>query len=112
MTAIPTDSPKSPRWAWLFAAGPVIWSIYFWMEARAEAIGCSIQALPLILWTTLGVAGSLMVTLSYNASRAGHGGRHRRHSDTMVMRDGFLLGAGLLVAALVVGLPTLVSRPC
>ncbi len=106
------SSQPSPRWAWLFAAGPIIWSVYFWVEGRAAAIGCTAATGPLILWAALGLAGSIMVTMAYNASRAGLPGRHARHSDPVVMRDGFLLGAGLLIASVLVGLPTVLTQPC
>lgn len=106
------SSQPSPRWAWLFVAGPTIWSVFFWMDARAEAIGCSAAIGPLILWATLGLAGAIMVTMTYNASRAGHGGRHARQINPTLMRDGFLLGAGLLAASVLVGLPSLLSQPC
>lgn len=106
------SSQPAPRWAWLFAAGPIIWSVYFWMEGRAEAMGCSVVTAPLIMWATLALAGSIMITLAYNAARAGSTGRHARNVDGTVMRDGFLLGAALLAASVLVGLPTLLSQPC
>lgn len=98
-----------PRWGWLFAAGPIVWSLYFWMEARAAQIGCRVDAWPLMVWTSLAFAGMVMVTVSYNASRSRSEGAHPAAS---VMRDGFLLGAGLLTSAVLVGLPTLVTHPC
>ena len=42
-----------PRWGWLFAAGPAIWSLYFWMEARAVRMGCAVDVWPLIVWSSL-----------------------------------------------------------
>lgn len=106
------NSEQAPRWAWLFAAGPAVWSLYFWMEARADEMRCSVDAWPLVLWATLGLAGLIMVTMSYHASRAQPRSRHIRHPSSTMMRDGFLLGAGLLAASLLVGVPTLLAHPC
>ena len=99
-----------PRWGWLFVAGPALWSLYFWMEARAVRMGCAVDVWPLIVWSSLALTGMVMVTVSYYASRTGRSSQaDLSHSIT---RDGFLLGAGLLAAAMLVGVPTLISNPC
>jgi hypothetical protein len=99
-----------PRWGWLFAAGPIVWSLYFWMEARAAQVGCRVDSWPLMVWSSLAIAGMVMVTVSYHASRSQPPAG--AHPAVSMMRDGFLLGAGLLAAAVLVGLPTLVTHPC
>jgi hypothetical protein len=99
-----------PRWGWLFAAGPAIWSLYFWMEARAARIGCQVDAWPLVVWSCLALAGIVMVTVTYHASRSRPSAEG--HPGLSIMRDGFLLGAGLAVAAVLVGVSTLISQPC
>jgi hypothetical protein len=104
----PQISRPFPRWGWLFAAGPAIWSLYFWMEARAAQIGCQVDAWPLVVWSCLALAGMVMVTVAYHASRS-----HASAQGALsIMRDGFLLGAILTVAAVLVGVPTLISQPC
>jgi hypothetical protein len=80
------------------------------MEAQAARIGCAMDAWPLLMWSSLALTGMVMVTLSYNASRSTSASR--AGPAPSIMRDGFLLGAGLLVAALLVGFPTLISQPC
>lgn len=103
---------SSPRWAWLFVAGPAVWSVYFWMEARAGEMGCPVNAWPLMTWAVLALAGLIMVTMAYNAARSQRSARHARQPAKDVMRDGFLLGACLLTASVLVGVPTLLSQPC
>jgi hypothetical protein len=103
-------SPPFPRWGWLFAAGPAIWSLYFWMEGKAAQTGCRVDAWPLMVWSAIAVSGLLMVTLSYHASHSRSSAESP--STFSAMRDGFLLGAGLLAAAVMVGVPTLVTHPC
>jgi hypothetical protein len=87
-----------------------MWSLYFWMEAQAARMGCAMHAWPLLVWSSLALTGMVMVTLSYNASRSTS--PSRAGPAPSIMRDGFLLGAGLLIAALLVGFPTLISQPC
>ena len=99
-----------PRWGWLFAAGPALWSLYFWMEAQAARMGCAMDAWPLLVWSILALTGMMMVTVSYHASRSVR--LSQAGPAPSIMRDGFLLGAGLLAAAVLVGVPTLISQPC
>jgi hypothetical protein len=108
----PNNEPgfSFPRWGWLFSTGPAIWSLYFWMERQAVRMGCAMDVWPLIVWSSLALTGTLMATMSYYASRSG--GPPQANESHLTMRDGFLLGAGLLATALLVGVPTLISHPC
>jgi hypothetical protein len=105
----PQQPHAVPRWGRLFVAGPFMWFLYFWIEAQAAQMGCRVDAWPLMVWSSVASAGMVMVTVSYSASRSRSDGAH---SAVSVMRDGFLLGAGLLAAAVLVGVPTLVNHPC
>ena len=98
-----------PRWGWLFAAGPALWSLYFWMEGQAARKECAMDAWPLLVWSSLALAGLVMATVSYHASRSP---QPTPGPAPSMMRDGFLLGAGLLMAGMLVGVPTLLSHPC
>lgn len=66
----------------------------------------------LVVLATLALGGLIMVTMAYTAGKTMPPSRHARHPAPAVMRDGFLLGAALLAASVLVVLPALLSHPC
>ena len=80
------------------------------MDERAAQIGCQVDAWPLVVWSCLALTGMVMATVAHHASRSRSWAEG--HPAPSIMRDGFLLGAGLTVAAVLVGVPTLISQPC
>lgn len=89
-----------------------MWSVYFGMEARAAGIGCSVDTWSLVLLATLALGGLIMITMAHTAGRTMPPSRHARHPAPAAMRDGFLLGVGLLAASVLVVLPTVLANPC
>lgn len=79
------------------------------MEARAAALGCSAALGPLLSWALLGLGGVVMATVAITAMRARV---PTDDVDPVAMREGFLLGALSVVAAVMVGLPALLAQPC
>jgi hypothetical protein len=100
----------SPRWVWLFLAGPVIWYFYFWIVYLAAEAGCVADTGALVTWVTVGMTGATMVAIAYYTWRAARdaGGQ----SSRPLVKVGYVMGGFFLVATLFVGVPALVLQPC
>lgn len=99
-------------WVWLFLAGPIVWSLYFWVDILAADAGCPANRAALVTWVTVGLVGVSLVALAYygRPTRRPRGsGSDNRDS---LLGFGLLLGAVFVVTTLFIGAPALVLQPC
>jgi len=104
-----------PRWSWLFFAGPIIWFVYFWVVYRAADSGCTPDTGAVATWVSIGLLGGSLVGGVYYTWRAGKaraGGDETVTEGVSLLRAGLLVGAFLILATLLIGVPALVLDPC